>query len=380
MRRLTKLILPLLLISVLAAAISFAQTPDASPVSDGTAWNVTDVQEIKVDGNPIALSPDGQWLAGTRGADNDEVCAWDVETLTPTCADVSTVVEPFIGNTLMQWSPVSSAFAFASGSLRQLEYGDVFVFDADGSELTNLTNTMAPDNGRIALYLGPTWTSDSQQVVFGISYGFGDEFPRPEIGRVDRSGGDVEKIPLLADEPEHFNILTPPLIAGDGSIFVAISSEDDIGGIWKFEPDGCNPQQLASSNEEPPIEQPMIVSKSADDRYLNIVSITRVSLNRSENTFFLLNVESGDLMPLNHEDGLQWISFGPESNTGLITREADGKNLLHTIDVTTGDVTPVANSTEVNIWLQHIPDWAENNTVFLPREEGGRLVTLEPSS
>ena len=59
----------LVLLLVGAIAPRAAAPPEASPVASPTgperAWQVIETREIAVDGDPVTLSPDGQWLAGT---------------------------------------------------------------------------------------------------------------------------------------------------------------------------------------------------------------------------------------------------------------------------------------------------------------------------
>ena len=72
-----------LLLGGASLATATARTPEASPVASpaGGGWAVTDMRQIAVDGAPVALSPDGQWLAGTTD-DGNAVCAGRVKSLT----------------------------------------------------------------------------------------------------------------------------------------------------------------------------------------------------------------------------------------------------------------------------------------------------------
>ncbi len=352
-----------------------AQTPVASPVAGG--WQVTDAREISVDGEPIALSPDGQWLAGIAEADTAEdatqVCAWDVETLTPTCAPVSEPVESFLGGSTLSWAPDSSAFAFVSGSLRRLIPGDVYVFDIASGELGSLTSSGNVDHGQI--FIGADWTDDSAQVVFGVLRGLDADSPPDDVFRVDRDGGEPVPVPLPAwSEP--YDILFPPVVA-NGAVTFAVMSDSDIAGVWRVGLDGTDPQQLVSGGE---VDRPFVASMSPDGRYVNVVSLSGFQTARTEGTFFLLDTETTALRPLVSEDDLNLVAFGPDGFPGLMTRAVDGENRLVTLDLATGAVTPVANSPEAGPWLMHIPVWADNDTVFLPDGDGGTLVTLAPMS
>ncbi len=353
-----------------------AQTPVASPVAGG--WQVSDVREISVDGEPIALSPDGKWLAGIAEADTDEgatqVCAWDVETLTPTCALVPEPVEPFLGGAALSWAPDSSAFAFVSGSLRRLIPGNVYVLDVASGELGSLTASVGADHGQI--FIGADWTDDSAQVVFGVLRGLDADSPPDDVFRVDRNGGEPARVPL-PEWSEPYDILFPPVVA-DGAITFAVMSDSDIGGIWRVGLDGTNPRHLVTGGD---VVRPFVASMSPDGRYINVVSLPGFQMARAEGTFFLLDTETTALRSLMSADGLNLVAFGPDGATGLMAREIDGENRLVTLDLATAEVTPVANSHAVDTWLKYIPVWADNDTVFLPGGEGGgTLVTLEPTS
>lgn len=374
--------LALALITVFTPATADAQTPEATPGASvgaaGDNWQVTDVREITVDGEPFALSPDGQWLAGTRGEDHDEVCAWDIETLAPSCAEVKLPVQPYTGGSAaMRWSSDSSAFAFVEGNLAWRTTGDAYVFDVATGELTNLTNTGGAE-GDGPIYVGADWAGDGEQVVFGVNHGLGDSSPPDEIVRVDRSGGDPVEVPL-PDWSGAYNLLFPPFVAED-AVFVAIDAETAIGGIWRVGLDGSDPRQVVMANGDPPVAFPMIVSGSPDGRYLNVISVTGFRLMLEEETFFLFNASTGELLPLVSKGDLNFITFAPDGDIGLVVREVHGEDRLHMLDLSTGEVIPVANSPEVDVWLETVPGWAENNTIFLPDGEGGTLINLAPAS
>lgn len=371
------LVATLFLSGALLASAS-AQTPAASPVASlaGGGWQVTDVRQIAVDGEPLVLSPDGQWLAGTAEADTDEeatqVCAWAVETLTPTCALVPGPVEPFLGSSTLSWAPDSSAFAFVSGSLRRLIPGDVQVFDIASGELSSLTAIGDADQGQI--FIGTDWTSDSSQVVFGVLRGLGADSPPDDVFLVDRDGGEPVPVPL-PEWSEPYDILFPPVVA-NGAVTFAVMSDSDIAGVWRVGLDGTDPRQLVTGSE---VDRPFVAAMTPDGRYVNVVSLSGFQTARTEETFFLLDAESGVLTPLETEGDLNLVSFGPDGATGLMTREVDGENRLVRLDLASGDVTPVANSPAVGAWLKTIPIWADNDTVFLPGGDGGgTLVTMEP--
>ncbi len=371
----TPLLLSVLTLGLLLPGVALAQTPAASPgtmpVSDAPAWEVTDVRDIEVDGEPIALSPDGQWLAGIGPGEN-EICAWDIDTLTPTCAEADEVISTYIGGTTLQWSPDSSAIAFASGDVMRMILGNVYVFEVETGELTQVTDREEGD----PFLLGATWAGDGEQVVFTSGIGLD---ATPTLGIADRAGDSIDTIDLPGSWIGGYLLITPARGAMDGSIYMAIDTDANFGGIWTIAPGESDVEQVLATNTDPVIDSPMIVSTSPDGRYLNVVSMSGFARMMPENTFFLLDTQTGDLLPLDNEDNIQLISFAPDNETGLMAQEIDGMNVLHTIDLASGEVAPVADSPDVGVWLRYIPTWSENDTVFLPGGDGGTLVTLEPA-
>src|ERR671910_2328595 len=60
-------------------------SPAASPVGteDGAAWRVVNERRLAIDGEPVTLSPDGRWVAGS--GPEQEFCVWEVATLDAVC-------------------------------------------------------------------------------------------------------------------------------------------------------------------------------------------------------------------------------------------------------------------------------------------------------
>ena len=367
LRLLASLMLSMFL-SGITVPMAAAQTPAASPV--GSGWQVTDVRQIDVDGEPIVLSPDGQWLAGTTD-DGDAVCAWDVETLAQTCADLDVPVRPALGGMALRWAPDSSAFAFATGDIARLIRGNVMVFDVEAGEFTRLTDADDPAEG--PLYIGADWTADSAQVVFAAFHGFGDQAQPDALYRADRNGGDLVEIPLPSWS-DSYSIYFPPQVAGD-AVLVSIQSKGEAGGVWRVGLDGSDPVQMVASSGPDAVSDPLVVAVARDGRYASIVSVTGLQRLEPEGTFHILDLASGELMPLGSERDLGFVAFAPGSDIGLTVLD----DRLATIDPATGAAVLVANSPEVDQWLMHIPAWAADNTVFLPDDGGGTLVSLAPA-
>lgn len=358
----------------IAIALTPEATPSASPVAGDSDWQVTDAREIEVDGKPLALSPDGQWLAGV-GPGGDSICVWDVEILIPTCAGEDLVIAQLAITPPPIWAPDSSAVAFVEGDVARVLPMDVYVFDVATRNLTNLTNTGDDDGG--PLYVGPAWTSDSERVVFAVNYGFGEGYP-DGIVHVDRSGGELVEVPL-PDWDREFEILEPVFVDMNDNVFVTIDSNANIGGVWRLGLDGADPEQLLTSGDNAPVDHPVIASVSWDGQYLSIFSLTGFRMLRADGTFFLLDTGSRALTVLETEEtDFQLVVFGPDGRTGLVSRRIDGSDRLVTIDLVSQAAKEVANSPADMYWLRYMPSWANDNTVFIPEGgEDGVLLTLE---
>ena len=362
------MLIPAMLLAALVTGGASAQTPDASPVAGG--WQVTDARETALDGEPVVLSPDGTWLAGTD-AERTAVCVWDVETLTPTCVEVGVEVWSAPGGMTMRWAPDSSAFAFVSGDLARLNYGDVMVFDMETREIVNLTGIEGSTDS--PMYIGADWTVDSTQVIFAAYHALVDQTEPDALFRVDRDGGEPMEIPLPAwSEP--YSIYYPPLIADD-AVLVSVDARGEAGGVWRVGLDGSDPVKLVSASGTDAVPDPLVISVSPDGRYANVVSVFRMNQFEPEGTYFILDIASGDLVELVFDEGLGLVTFAPDGDTGLTVLD----DRLATVDPVTGATQPVANSPETFVWFVEIPVWAANDTVFLPGD-GGMLVTLAPGA
>ncbi len=365
-------VVAMLLLGSTTLATATAQTPTASPVASPVAggWQVTDVREIAVEGEPVALSPDGRWLAGTTYG-GEAVCAWDVETLDPTCADVAKPMRPALGSMALRWAPDSSAFAFVSGDMVDWTFGNVMVFEVGSGELVNLTESNVTIDD--TLYVGVDWTSDSSQVVFVAVDLLGDP-PEPDtLFCIDRNGGDPVEIPLPAwSEP--YSIFYPPHAIGNEAVLVTIDASGDAAGVWRVPFDGSDPVQLVESSGPNVIPRPFVASVSADGRYASVVSLVRRMQFETEEVYFIVDLVSGEPVSMESGSDMLMVAFAPGGDTGLTVRG----DRLAAVDPVSGAMQPVANSPDVEPWIMHIPVWAANDTVFLPGD--GMLITLAPAA
>lgn len=386
MKRLPFFILTwLLLASVLPGTLT-AQTPGASPaaspVTSGGAWQVTDRREIDVDGVPLALSPDGQWIAGV-GPEGTGICIWDVASLDPTCGgDDLRVTLLYIS-----WAPDSSAIAFTDGQFAgdPLEPNTLWLFTVDG-RLTELS-TMESLSGEPVFHLSPVWTPNSQRVMFSLV--------------VDAFGGDLAGTLWYADragsEPKSIGLpignYTSVVPIGDGLILLGIggSAESGTAGIWRVRLDGSGLEQVLAASDVPGTGQVRVFAPPVDGRYLTLVSL---ELNAAgefpyyTSELLVLDQQTGVLTPVQLPGDAVLVAdaFAPSgASLFLFTVEDNAEPLnLEVLDVPTGETQRVMTF-ELPEDLEVPPrvSWGEDNRLLITigTETTLRtlLLTLEPA-
>ncbi len=85
----------------------------------GAGWRAAEEREITVEGQPVLLSPDGGWLAGS--GPEDSFCVWEVATLDAACDGEGLAIRP----ETIAWAPDSSAVAFSLNAVQLLTDSDL---------------------------------------------------------------------------------------------------------------------------------------------------------------------------------------------------------------------------------------------------------------
>lgn len=359
----------------MVAAQTPEATPGASPVAADSEWRITTTREIDVDGEPLILSPDGQWLAGI-GPEDDSICVWDVETLAPTCAGEGLRIVPFPMSPSLVWAPDSSAVTFIDGTAQLVEPTEVMLFDVASGELSNLTN-VGPRGGE-PIFLGTAWTADSRRIVYSTF---------SEIGWIDHISGELGQVPL-GDQLSGAFIGWPIVVTPDDTVIFRLERAGDdehVAGIWRIELDGSNLRKLYVEDDIAPSKSPVLLRVTADGDFASILSIEALGRNYLDNVFYLAELDDGEVTHL-AIDGSRYVLgppvFSPSGSFALVHGGEDPRTLLHVLDLETGESSPVAGSrNEPYItWMLKSPTWAKNGTVFIPSDEGGTLLTLEHTS
>jgi hypothetical protein len=385
---------------VLALSIALSSAPALA--QDAPAWRVVDEQPIDVDGSPIALSPDGTQIAGT--GPNDDFCVWDVTTLDPTCdGDRLGGVIP----DSVTWSPDSTAVAFSLDSPRLLVDSDVYVFETSTGTVENLTDddpngTGADDIGfggdndtPVPIDLYPSWSPDSQQLVFARTiWNQDDAIPGTTLMTLPRAGGDPEELLILAP-PTSMIVNGPMTWQDDGTILFGIwkaDPEDAQNGIWRTSLDG-GLKPVLHGDGDTDAALPQIADVSGDGAGASIVSLLKAyHPDTSGDSYFLLDLDNGTLMPWNDLLGLDADAgtlyapptFSPDDRSvAFLTRDPDGAVTLSIAD-DLGTSAPLITIGKDDGRPAYPPSltgtgihWAANDTMLVRTHLGIVLVTLE---
>lgn len=351
----------------------------------GGGWQVVDQRPIEVDGQPVALSPDGQWIAGIGNA--GAFCVWEVETLEPACNSQA----PHAEADSIAWAPDSSAVAFShADAIHLFADSDILVFEIAEGELRNLTDAEQGVGGQDAedpmvADVFPAWSPDGSELAFA-RLGLGE---RAVIMRVDREGGDAKRITSAgAAVASHLH-----WVEGDRIIYAAFFS-GTTAGIWEVGLDGSPARNILPGGSSDEVPEPVLADASPDGGFLSVYSARQLAQARTDDLFAVVNVQTGDVQTF---DVL--LEGGVPEGIGLPPRfSPDGRWLITTAvdDAGTGAALgvwqPGSDGPTIRLPLaqEQVPDlldtltglsWAENDTVLLPTGDGTAwLLILNPDN
>ncbi len=375
------MLLAMLIGSVTAAS---AQTPIASPVAGG--WQVSDVREISVDGEPIALSPDSRWIAGT-GPDGMGVCVWDVASLGATCA--ATDVRPERHS--FAWAPDSSMIAFTDGSLVDPEPNSLWLVSVPDVNVTARAGVAvsgsAADEGQF--YGAPVWTADSKRVVFFQMPAEEENGPlsteawQATFASIDAEGGDAVPLSL---PPAAYSARTVPTDGGQ-LLFLALEPGDLDGGpagIWRARSDGTGLELVLSADDVPDVSLVELGALSPDQRTLVVWALAvPPDQDRAVPAPYVLDLTTGELAAVTPVDGsaVLWgdTPFSTDVSIAAVLayRDEDDTVYLQTLDVGTGETHRVLDGA-LRRWDEYwFVSWGAGNRVLVATDAGATLLTLE---
>ena len=353
-----------------------AQEAEATPPAE-RPWQVAETRELAVDGELVALSPDGTRIAGV-GPGGGEICVWEVDTLDATCAGDGLDIQrhPLSGG--IAWAPNSAAVAFIAGDWQEFEPTEVMVFEIERERLRNLTRSGF--HGRLLIHTGPAWTSDSARVVFGQTDPTVSDAPPGEIIVYHLDLAVAVPIPL----EDEFSIYAPVVVMPDDSVLFRVDLEPmgtSNAGIWQVDPDGSDLEQVLAGEEDAPIDRPVVTDVSADGAWLVVASETAMARRAFDEAFSFVQVSSGEVRPIEIDEEGEVVSqpvFAPGVPVALVQDDSRTGLRLVLLAPASGEVLPVEGITLPESWLRRPPSWAPNGQVLIPTDSGGLMLTVAP--
>ncbi len=374
---------------LLPPMLASAQTPEATPVGSGSEWRIADINRLVTDGQLVAISPDGQWIAGV--SPSRQFCIWDVATLTPTCVDAELPIRP----ETIAWAPDSTAVAFALDAVRQGHESDIYVYEMADRTLTNLTDdgvegSLLNTPSGTPLDDVPAWSPDGSQIAFARSER-GEDAGSTTIMRIDRAGGAPEVVYRLPVE-EPLVVWLPIAWLPDGDlVFSQISANlhDDRNGIWRVPAAGGDATLVLPGSDLADVPGPEIASVDRDRGVAIVFSrflLGRFGAQADQPLFWIVDMASGEHRELPALEGTDspvqtrifGADFAPDGMSVIAwSTAAPSGYALVMIDMSTGAVTNLDLPEQQEPIPPLQPQWVAGNEVMLTSPSGAWLLTLE---
>ncbi|WP_455279239.1 CFI-box-CTERM domain-containing protein [[Eubacterium] cellulosolvens] len=220
------------------------------------------------------------------------------------------------------WSPDGSKIAFTHEVDSDLE---IYVMNSNGSDVIRLTNSSGVDDN-------PAWSSNGSKIAFDS----------------ERSGNYTE-IYIMNIDGTNQTVITnnqsdySPAWSPDGSRIAFHSDRDLNDEIYTMDPDGSNPQKLTNNLERDatpdwhPNGSKIVFSSKRGTVFTTIYVMDANGSNQTK----LTNNTNGDYAPAYSPDGMKIVFMRSDgNNTEIFLMDAEGSNQTQLTNNTANDGWP----------------------------------------
>ena len=196
-------------------------------VMDADGGNVKQLTDTSVTEGKFSCSPDGRRIVYDSGGSRGKIMVINTDG-----SQKLSLISNDNDNASPDWSPDGIQIVFSSRSRRE-EQSDIYVIDADGGNLTQLTDTSKRSEG------SPVWSPDGTRIVFS-SDNLTEE--HLDIYVIDADGGNLTQLTHTSGYSEQGPVWSP-----DGTQIVFSFR----GDIYVINADGSNRKRLETRSSSP---------------------------------------------------------------------------------------------------------------------------------
>lgn len=256
----------------------------------GTGRHVVFPEDSPVHYDRLSFSPDGTRIAFSNFLEGE----YGIETANPDGSDIVRLTDG-VNDSWASWSPDGTKILFSSTrydpSIEPClpgfphEHGcptDIYVMDAEGSNVVRLTDDPAPE-------YQPVWSPDGERIAFARSLG-DPQLSHPAIFTMDPDGTDVRQTSSADGGSDFWPSWSP---GGSTIVFAAIRRED--WGIWAVDADGSNERMILGGTGAGYVDNPVW---SPDGTLIAFVGNLAIDDYSPDDALYVMRPDGSNVTPI----------------------------------------------------------------------------------